>query len=74
MSTTLFIAGLSSFTRARDLGEVFERFGPISRCDVLPPKKRIGTDRNPYAFVVFIESRHAAEALQRTIPFSKDVF
>ncbi|KAJ3778501.1 hypothetical protein FB446DRAFT_713751 [Lentinula raphanica] len=64
MSTTLFIAGLSSFTRARDLGEVFERFGPISRCDVLPPKKRIGTDRNPYAFVVFIESRHAAEALQ----------
>ncbi|KAJ4500471.1 hypothetical protein C8R41DRAFT_977410 [Lentinula lateritia] len=65
MLTTLFVAGLGPTTRARELGEVFERYGRIARCDIMPPKKRrTHNSNNPYAFVEFLTSRDADDALK----------
>ncbi|KAF8824556.1 hypothetical protein F5879DRAFT_944776 [Lentinula edodes] len=65
MLTTLFVAGLGPTTRARELGEVFERYGRIARCDIMPPKKgRTHNSNNPYAFVEFLSSRDADDALK----------
>ncbi|KAJ4480931.1 hypothetical protein J3R30DRAFT_2380896 [Lentinula aciculospora] len=65
MATTLFVAGLGPTARARELGEIFERYGHIARCDILPPKtRRRDSSHNPYAFVEFITSSDAANALQ----------
>ncbi|KAJ3742889.1 hypothetical protein DFH05DRAFT_1498397 [Lentinula detonsa] len=65
MVTTLFVAGLGPTARARELGEIFERFGPILRCDIMPPRKtRNNNNNNPYAFVEFAASPDAAVALE----------
>ncbi|KAJ3808367.1 hypothetical protein F5876DRAFT_78818 [Lentinula aff. lateritia] len=92
MLTTLFVAGLGPTMRARELGEVFERYGRIARCDIMPSKKgRTRNSNNPgskmistlarryeqqltvildtvhfnrYAFVEFLTSRDADDALQ----------
>ncbi|KAF9074417.1 hypothetical protein BDP27DRAFT_1416302 [Rhodocollybia butyracea] len=66
MQQILFVAGLNPSTRARDLAEVFERFGPIERCDVVPPSRPNPWNKtNPYAFVEFKSQRDAHEALSR---------
>ena len=55
---TLFCAGFSSTTRAFDLAQVFERHGPLIRCDIPAPKP----GKAPFAFVEFQDDSHADRA------------
>ncbi|TPX51713.1 hypothetical protein SeLEV6574_g00091 [Synchytrium endobioticum] len=59
-SRTLFVAGFTTRTKARDLAYEFERYGRLVRCDIPAPKP----GRNPYAFVEFEVARDAEEAMQ----------
>ncbi|KAJ1559877.1 hypothetical protein HK096_010782 [Nowakowskiella sp. JEL0078] len=58
--TTLFVAGVSSRTRAKDLAREFERYGRLVRCDI--PAPRNFQARPSYAFIEFEDSRDAEDA------------
>ncbi|KIK57579.1 hypothetical protein GYMLUDRAFT_75520 [Collybiopsis luxurians FD-317 M1] len=61
MPKTLFVGGLNPSTQARELGEAFQRFGIIERCDILAPRNN---DRHPHAFIEFRHGANADEALR----------
>eukprot|EP00834_Sanchytrium_tribonematis_P006043 NODE_413_length_7912_cov_0.917061.p8 type:complete len:156 gc:universal NODE_413_length_7912_cov_0.917061:4772-4305(-) len=56
---TIYIKNLGPEVRAKDLGELFEKFGRLIRCDV--PEPRPG--QSPFAFVEFENSSDAHQAL-----------
>eukprot|EP01089_Gocevia_fonbrunei_P015130 TRINITY_DN433_c0_g1_i2.p1 TRINITY_DN433_c0_g1~~TRINITY_DN433_c0_g1_i2.p1 ORF type:complete len:393 (-),score=36.17 TRINITY_DN433_c0_g1_i2:50-1228(-) len=64
--TTLFVGGLSTTTRAKDLAYEFERFGPLIRCDVPTP----GGKPRGFAFIEFVDERDAEEAYE-SLKYSK---
>ncbi|KAJ3264628.1 hypothetical protein HDU77_007986 [Chytriomyces hyalinus] len=57
--TTLFCAGFSQRTRAKDLAYEFERFGRLVRCDIPAPKS---SSAKAFAFVEFEDYRDADDA------------
>lgn len=56
----LFVHGLDTGCRARDVAHEFERYGRIARCDI--PAPRSGRGSSGYAFVEFEDARDAEDA------------
>lgn len=59
----LFVHGLDTTARARDVAHEFERYGRIVRCDIPPP--RDDKSQSLYAFVEYEDARDAEDAYHR---------
>eukprot|EP00275_Glaucocystis_incrassata_P001400 EC122811.1.p1 GENE.EC122811.1~~EC122811.1.p1 ORF type:complete len:165 (+),score=5.80 EC122811.1:58-552(+) len=59
-SQTIFVGGLSIYTRAKEVAYAFEKFGPLVRCDIPTP----GGRSRGYAFVEFEDYKDAEDAFE----------